>query len=64
VEGEQGPGFIAADTVVVAAGSKAENGLVDIIEDQVPEIHVIGDAKNPRNVLTAIREGFQLGLKL
>jgi 2,4-dienoyl-CoA reductase (NADPH2) len=64
VEDEQGPGFIAADTIVLAAGSKAENGLVDKIEDQVPEIHVIGDAKKPRNVLAAIREGFQLGLKL
>ena len=61
VEDEQGPGFIAADTVVLAAGSKAENELVDEIGDQVPEIHVIGDAKKPRNVLAAIREGFQLG---
>ena len=64
VEDEQGPGFIAADTVVLAAGSKAENELVDEIGDQVPEIHVIGDAKKPRNVLAAIREGFQLGLTL
>ena len=64
VEDEQGPGFIAADTVVLAAGSKAENELVDEMGDQVPEIHVIGDAKKPRNVLAAIREGFQLGLTL
>ena len=64
VEDEQGPGFIAADTIVLATGSKAENGLMDKIEDQVPEIHVIGDAKKPRNVLAAIREGFELGLKL
>ena len=64
VKDEQGPGFIAADTVVLAAGSKAENELVDGIGDLVPEIHVIGDAKKPRNVLAAIREGFQLGLTL
>ena len=64
VENEQGPGFIAADTIVLAAGSKSENSLADKIEDPVPEIHVIGDAKKPRNVLAAIREGFQLGLKL
>lgn len=64
VEDEQGPGFIAADTVVLAAGSKAENGLVKELEDQAPEIHVIGDAKKPRNVPDAIREGFQLGLTL
>ena len=64
VEDEQGPAFIPADTVVLAAGSRAENSLVDLLRDQVPEIHVIGDAKKPRNVLAAIREGFQLGLTL
>ena len=64
VKDGQGPGFIAADTVVLAAGSKSENELVDGIGDLVPEIHVIGDAKKPRNVLAAIREGFQLGLTL
>ncbi|MBW2707888.1 MAG: FAD-dependent oxidoreductase [Deltaproteobacteria bacterium] len=64
VKDEQGSGFIAADTVVLAAGSKAENGLVKALEGRVPEIHVIGDAKKPRNVLAAIREGFQLGLTL
>jgi 2,4-dienoyl-CoA reductase (NADPH2) len=64
VEDEQGPGFIPADTVVLAVGSKAENSLVKELEDQVPEIHVIGDAKKPRNLPAAIREGFQLGLTL
>ena len=62
VKDAQGPGFIAADTVVLAAGSKPENELVDRIGDEIPEIHVIGDAKKPRNILAAIREGFQLGL--
>ena len=60
----QGSGFIPADTVVLAAGSRAENGLAEALGDQAPEIHVIGDAKKPRNVLVAIREGFQLGLTL
>ena len=64
VEDETGPRLIAADTIVLAAGSRSENGLLEEIEDLVSEIHVIGDAKNPRNVLTAIREGFELGLKL
>ena len=64
VEDETGFGFISADTIVLAAGSKPENGLAEEIGDLVSEIHVIGDAKSPRNVLTAIREGFELGLKL
>ncbi|MCF8130367.1 MAG: NAD(P)/FAD-dependent oxidoreductase, partial [Deltaproteobacteria bacterium] len=60
----QGSGFIPADTVVLAAGSTAENDLAEALGDQVPEVHLIGDAKKPRNVLVAIREGFQLGLTL
>jgi 2,4-dienoyl-CoA reductase (NADPH2) len=64
VKDAEGAGFVAADTVVVAAGSKAENQLVESLGDHVPEIHSIGDAKKPRNILVAIREGFQLGLTL
>jgi len=64
VKDAEGVRFMAADTIVVAAGSRAENGLVESLSDRVPEIHVIGDAKKPRNVLVAIREGFQLGLTL
>ena len=64
VKDAEGAGFIAADTIVLAAGSKPENQLAASLADRVPEIHVIGDAKKPRNVLVAIREGFQLGLTL
>jgi 2,4-dienoyl-CoA reductase (NADPH2) len=64
VKDAEGIRSIAADTIVVAAGSRAENRLVESLGDRVPEIHVIGDAKKPRNVLVAIREGFQLGLTL
>lgn len=64
VEDAQGSGFVAADTVVLAAGSQSEDGLVNTLQGRVSEVHVIGDAKKPRNILTAIHEGFQLGLTL
>jgi 2,4-dienoyl-CoA reductase (NADPH2) len=64
IRNDGGPGFINADTVVLATGSKKADTLAEKLRDQVPEIHVIGDAKEPRNVLAAIREGFQLGLTL
>ncbi|MCG6880506.1 MAG: FAD-dependent oxidoreductase [Deltaproteobacteria bacterium] len=64
VEDAQGSDFIAADTVVLAAGSQSEDGLANALQGRVSEVHVIGDAKKPRNILTAIREGFQLGLTL
>ena len=64
VEDEKGIGFIAADSIVLAAGSRPENGLVEKIGELASKIYVIGDAKKPRNVMSAIREGFELGLKL
>ncbi len=62
VEGKEGPNFLLADTVVVAAGSESENGLAALLKNAAPEIHLVGDAKSPRNALTAIREGFEAGL--
>jgi 2,4-dienoyl-CoA reductase (NADPH2) len=64
VQDDRGTRFLAADTIVLAAGSRSENRLSNALEGSVPEIHVIGDAKEPRNVLSAIREGFELGLRL
>ena len=64
VEDAQGSGFIVADTVVLAAGSQSDDELANALQGHVSEVHVIGDAKKPRNILTAIREGFQLGLTL
>ena len=61
-EEKDGPVFITADSVVIAAGSRSESGLAGLLENVVPEIHVVGDAKSPRNALAAIREGFEAGL--
>jgi 2,4-dienoyl-CoA reductase (NADPH2) len=55
---------IEADTIVLAAGSRAVNGLLRDIEPLALEVHVIGDAKDPRDALTAIREGFEVGVAL
>jgi 2,4-dienoyl-CoA reductase (NADPH2) len=48
---------IQADTVVLATGAKANRSLLDELEDEVPEIYVIGDALKPRNIMTAIYQG-------
>ena len=56
--------LLPADSVVIAAGAKPENLLVDEMVDLVPEIYSIGDAKAPRNALEAIKEGFLTGLKI
>ena len=64
VEREGRSDLLAADSVVIAAGSRSQNGLVREIEGMVPEIYTIGDAREPRNALEAIREGFMLGSRL
>jgi 2,4-dienoyl-CoA reductase (NADPH2) len=56
--------FLPAHSVVLATGARAENRLLDEVKDLVPEMHVIGDAKSPRNALEAIKEGFLTGLKI
>ncbi len=53
-----------ADSVVIAAGSRSENGLIGQIQGMGSEIYTVGDAREPRNVLEAIREGFMVGLRL
>ena len=61
---ENGPEFVACDSVVIAAGSRSENQLVRDLEPLVPEVHTVGDANTPRNALDAIQEGFEVGLKI
>jgi 2,4-dienoyl-CoA reductase (NADPH2) len=56
--------LLPADSVVIAAGAKSDNRLLAEIEDLVPEIHTIGDAREPRNALEAIKEGFLTGLRI
>jgi len=48
---------IAADSVVLALGTTPVNHLAEQLKGKVPEIHVIGDAKEPRQARDAISEG-------
>jgi len=48
---------IAADNVVLALGITPVNQLAEQLKGKVAEIHVIGDAKEPRKAVDAIGEG-------
>jgi hypothetical protein len=50
--------------VVIAAGSRPEYSLFSQVESLIPEVYIFGDAKAPRHALDAIREGFEVGLKI
>lgn len=53
--------MIAADTVVLAAGVRSMADLHKQMAGKVPEVYLIGDAIQPRNVMEAIQEGFLIG---
>jgi 2,4-dienoyl-CoA reductase-like NADH-dependent reductase (Old Yellow Enzyme family)/thioredoxin reductase len=55
---------IEAETLVLATGSRGNRMLLDGLEDVVPEVHVIGDALKPRNIMTAIYQGAMVGRAL
>ena len=56
--------FLKADTIVMAVGMKAENRLSESIKGLISEIFTIGDCVSPRDAMTAIREGAEIGRKI
>ena len=64
IEKEKGKDFLSADSVVIAAGAKSENALSRAVRSLVPEVYTVGDAREPRNALEAIKEGFLAGSRI
>jgi len=56
--------ILPADTVVVAAGVLPVNDLYEQLKGKIDQLHIIGDAIQPRRMVEAIREGYELGLKI
>lgn len=52
------------DHIILACGVKSVDDLSERIGDKVPEVYVIGDAKEPRRALEAIAEGMEVALKI
>ena len=50
---------LPVETVVVAVGVRSNRELPDALADSDLEVHVIGDAVEPRKALDAIYEGFE-----
>ena len=55
---------IPADTIIIATGYEANDGLLKALEGKVPEIYCIGNSARPRRILEASSEGYQTGLAL
>jgi NAD(H)-dependent 7beta-hydroxy-3-oxo-delta4-cholenoic acid oxidoreductase len=52
------------EQIIIACGSKSVDTLSKAIDGKVPEVYVIGDAKQPRLALEAIAEGAEVGRKI
>ncbi len=55
---------IAADTIVLATGVSPQKSVYDDLVGRVNELHLIGDAKEPRKAFDAIHEGFNMGMTI
>jgi len=56
--------LLKADYIVFAAGMKPEKGLAEKLEKEGFSFLQIGDCREPRNIGSAIEEGFKAGLSI
>ncbi len=59
-----GKKLFPADTVILAAGYHTNDSLFITLQDQVPEIHCLGDASHPQGIMEAVRDGYLAGLAI
>ena len=52
---------LSADTIVLAVGLEPEKGLYETLRGQIPNLYLIGDARNPQNVLNAVWDAYEIG---
>ena len=65
VEDSQGTKKLGGfDSIVIALGSIPNDELVKLLKGKVPEVYVVGDASKPREVMEAVFEGEEVGLKI
>ncbi|ADU66141.1 NADH:flavin oxidoreductase/NADH oxidase [Desulfurispirillum indicum S5] len=64
VSGSSGSQLLAADTVVLAVGSRSVRGLQTLASQQHIACHVVGDAHEPAMVIDAVHQGFAAGRKV
>ncbi|MFC1858090.1 FAD-dependent oxidoreductase [Thermodesulfobacteriota bacterium] len=55
---------VEADTIVLAAGSLTDSILYPALADKVPELHRIGDCAEPRDIISALTDGYFTALQV
>lgn len=60
VETENGIERIECDSVILSVGYKEENSLYNELEFEIPEIHLLGDARKVSNIMYAIWDAYEV----
>jgi len=55
---------LQADTIIFALGARAKDELAKDLKGRVKELHIIGDAKQPRRIRDAISEGYMAAYEI
>jgi 2-enoate reductase len=55
---------IKADTIVIATGLKSDDGLYQALKGRFSTVYTVGDCREPRNIMGAIWDGFEVGRTL
>ncbi len=61
VDGEDSNTIVKADTVVLAAGLKPDDELYKALTGKVVHLYALGDCQNPRNIMGALWDGYEVG---
>jgi 2,4-dienoyl-CoA reductase (NADPH2) len=62
IETENGTESVAADTIIIAVGTESVDDLSGDLDTASTQVVTIGDAKEPRKIGDAVREGFAAAL--
>lgn len=55
---------IAADTIVLAIGSRSQNNLYSQLKDKIKEVYIIGDAVSPGKIFDCITTAVELSMRI
>ena len=64
VSGRKGSRSIPADTVIIATGLKAQNGLYEELIGAGKEAYLVGDAIHPGKIFDAFHTAYRTALKI
>ena len=57
-------GELAADSIILATGYRAENSLYQALESRLPQVYLIGDALSPENIKHAVWTAYEVARQI